>query len=66
MLLLIGGRQYPELVLKIAGKVFRVIKADLVGDLGDGEPAFLQQLGGSFKPDIADELDGGLDRKSVV
>jgi hypothetical protein len=60
---LVGGRQYAEFGLKVPGKVFGVIEPYFVGDLGHSELVLFQELGGSFQPNAADELDGGLSRE---
>ena len=42
----VGGRQYVIFFSEIPGEVFRVIEPYFVGNLGYGELAFRQQLGG--------------------
>jgi hypothetical protein len=47
----IGGRQRVVLFLEIAGKIFWIVEANLIGNLGNGKLAFFQELGRMLQPD---------------
>src|SRR5450755_2203720 len=57
---LVGRGKHAEFSLEIAGEVFGIIESGLVGDLRDGKPADLEQLGGPFKTDRPNKFDRGL------
>lgn len=52
------GGDAVEFLLEVLREGLGVVEADSVGDLGDGELAFLEQFGGAPEAYVANKFDG--------
>ena len=57
---LVSGWLDPKFLFEILRKILGIIIPDLIGDLGDRQLAFGQEVGGPFEADVPDEVQGGL------